>query len=79
MSLFIGGLAFSDAARFDAVRLGVLAGSALAGVAGAAVLATARTASPAPHTRATPRRRADATPKGFVPITYLFDDHGSHR
>ena len=41
MSLFIGGLAFGDAARGDAVRIGVLAGSCLSALAGAAVLALA--------------------------------------
>lgn len=44
MSLFIGGLAFpGDAARLDAVKLGVLAGSFLSGVAGFVVLRTAAT------------------------------------
>jgi NhaA family Na+:H+ antiporter len=47
MSLFIGGLAFDDAAHSVQVRLGVLAGSILSAVAGAAVLKVAgRTASP---------------------------------
>ncbi len=42
MSLFIGGLAFpGDAGRVDAVKLGVLAGSILAGLAGYLVLRTA--------------------------------------
>ncbi|MEQ1548469.1 MAG: Na+/H+ antiporter NhaA [Chakrabartia sp.] len=38
MSLFIGGLAFSDAAMGDAVKVGVLMGSLLSAVAGWAVL-----------------------------------------
>ncbi|WP_375454684.1 Na+/H+ antiporter NhaA [uncultured Methylobacterium sp.] len=38
MSLFLGGLAFADAAHETAVKLGVLAGSLLSGLAGAAVL-----------------------------------------
>ena len=37
MSLFIGGLAFADP-QHEAVKLGVLAGSALSGLAGAAIL-----------------------------------------
>jgi Na+:H+ antiporter, NhaA family len=38
MSLFIGGLAFADAARAEAVKIGVLTGSLLSAVAGWAVL-----------------------------------------
>ncbi len=38
MSLFVGALAFPDAARLDAVKLGVLAGSALSAICGFAVL-----------------------------------------
>ncbi|WP_159759666.1 Na+/H+ antiporter NhaA [Sphingomonas sp. 8AM] len=38
MSLFIGGLAFADAAHVDAVKIGVLAGSLLSAAAGFAVL-----------------------------------------
>jgi NhaA family Na+:H+ antiporter len=38
MSLFIGGLAFSDAAQGDAVKIGVLMGSLLSAVAGYLVL-----------------------------------------
>jgi len=38
MSLFIGGLAFSDASNLAAVKVGVLGGSALSAVAGYAVL-----------------------------------------
>jgi NhaA family Na+:H+ antiporter len=38
MSLFIGGLAFADPARHDAVRVAVLAGSLLSALAGYAVL-----------------------------------------
>jgi Na+:H+ antiporter, NhaA family len=42
MSLFIGGLAFPDPEHETAVKLGVLAGSALSGLAGAAILLLAR-------------------------------------
>ena len=38
MSLFIGGLAFADAARADEVKFGVLGGSLLSAIAGFAVL-----------------------------------------
>jgi Na+:H+ antiporter, NhaA family len=38
MSLFIGGLAFADAAQGDAVKIGVLAGSVVSAIAGALVL-----------------------------------------
>ncbi len=38
MSLFIGSLAFNDAERVDAVRLGVIAGSLLSGIVGYLVL-----------------------------------------
>ena len=38
MSLFIGGLAFADPARIDAVKLGVLLGSIASALAGAAIL-----------------------------------------
>jgi NhaA family Na+:H+ antiporter len=38
MSLFIGGLAFSDAAAIDQVKIGVLAGSMLSALLGAALL-----------------------------------------
>lgn len=38
MSLFIGGLAFTDGARGDEVRIGVLAGSLLSAIAGYVVL-----------------------------------------
>jgi NhaA family Na+:H+ antiporter len=38
MSLFISMLAFSDAALVDAAKLGILAGSLLAGIAGATIL-----------------------------------------
>src|SRR3569623_1044322 len=38
MSLFIGGLAFADAARMDAVKIGVLVGSLLSALAGFTVL-----------------------------------------
>ncbi|MEL6062023.1 MULTISPECIES: Na+/H+ antiporter NhaA [unclassified Methylobacterium] len=42
MSLFIGGLAFADPDHGTAVKLGVLAGSALSGLVGAAILLLAR-------------------------------------
>ena len=42
MSLFIGGLAFADPQHETAVKLGVLAGSALSGLAGAAILLLVR-------------------------------------
>jgi NhaA family Na+:H+ antiporter len=42
MSLFIGGLAFADPQHEIAVKLGVLAGSALSGLAGAAILLLVR-------------------------------------
>ncbi|WP_375463584.1 Na+/H+ antiporter NhaA [uncultured Methylobacterium sp.] len=54
MSLFIGGLAFADAAHETAVKLGVLAGSLLSGLLGAAILLRARG----------PERRAGAAPEG---------------
>ncbi len=38
MSLFIGGLAFSDATLEHAVKLGVLAGSVVSALAGSMVL-----------------------------------------
>ena len=38
MSLFIGGLAFADAAQSDAVKIGVLTGSVASAIAGALVL-----------------------------------------
>ena len=38
MSLFVGGLAFADAAHATAIRLGVLAGSLAAGTLGYFVL-----------------------------------------
>lgn len=41
MSLFIGALAFTDEAMMNAVRMGVLLGSALTAAAGAAILAAA--------------------------------------
>ena len=47
MSLFIGGLAFTDPAQIDAVKMGVLAGSFLSAIIGLAVLASA----PAPANR----------------------------
>jgi NhaA family Na+:H+ antiporter len=47
MSLFIGGLAFTDPQHETAVKLGVLAGSALSGLAGAAILLLVR--RPAAH------------------------------
>ena len=42
MSLFIGGLAFTDAAQGDAVKIGVLMGSLLSAIVGASVLYFAR-------------------------------------
>ncbi|WP_128892132.1 Na+/H+ antiporter NhaA [Erythrobacter sp. HKB08] len=42
MSLFIGNLAFVDAAQVDAVKLGVLAGSLVSALAGIALLRTGR-------------------------------------
>lgn len=42
MSLFIGGLAFADAAQKDAVKIGVLIGSLLSAVAGALILYLAK-------------------------------------
>ncbi|MEW4447405.1 Na+/H+ antiporter NhaA [Qipengyuania sp. JC766] len=41
MSLFIGGLAFADPARIDAVKIGVLTGSMISALIGMSVLATA--------------------------------------
>lgn len=46
MSLFIGGLAFTDAAQGDAVKIGVLMGSLLSAFAGYALLRTAANAPP---------------------------------
>ncbi len=45
MSLFIGGLAFTDPARIEAVKMGVLAGSFLSAIIGLAVLAGAPVAA----------------------------------
>lgn len=54
MSLFIGGLAFADAALIDAVKIGVLIGSMLSAVAGSVLLvASHRAGSHAPHARST--------------------------
>ena len=47
MSLFVGALAFPDPARLDAVKLGVLAGSALSALCGFAVLRLASRRKPA--------------------------------
>ena len=47
MSLFIGALAFSDAAHETEVKLGVLAGSLLSGLVGAAILGLPSARSPA--------------------------------
>ncbi|MFD0985495.1 Na+/H+ antiporter NhaA [Methyloligella solikamskensis] len=56
MSLFIGGLAFTDADQIDAVKMGVLTGSLISAVIGVTVLATAspRTVAERPvgHTQA---------------------------
>lgn len=46
MSLFIGGLSFADPALMNAVRLGVLSGSALSAVVGYVVLYRSGTAQP---------------------------------
>ena len=51
MSLFIGSLAFSDAALINDVKLGVLTGSIAAGFAGYGVLATAAGTARAPSAR----------------------------
>lgn len=40
MSLFIGGLAFTDPAQVDAVKFGVLSGSLIAAIAGFALLSS---------------------------------------
>jgi NhaA family Na+:H+ antiporter len=42
MSLFIGGLAFSDPLQIDAVKMGVLSGSLVSLLVGMAVLASVR-------------------------------------
>ena len=47
MSLFIGALAFTDAANETEVKLGVLAGSLLSGLVGATILGTAAPRDPA--------------------------------
>ncbi|TXM98409.1 Na+/H+ antiporter NhaA [Methylobacterium sp. WL122] len=47
MSLFIGALAFTDAAHETEVKLGVLVGSLLSGLAGAAILGSAAPRGPA--------------------------------
>ena len=47
MSLFIGALAFTDAAHETEVKLGVLAGSLLSGLVGAVILGTAAPRDPA--------------------------------
>ncbi|ODA67753.1 Na(+)/H(+) antiporter NhaA [Methyloligella halotolerans] len=54
MSLFIGGLAFTDAGQIDAVKMGVLTGSLISAVIGMSVLATA-------PRRAVPERGVAAT------------------
>jgi NhaA family Na+:H+ antiporter len=48
VSLFITGLAFADPGLVDAAKIGVLAGSILAGLGGAAVLATSRPTQESP-------------------------------
>ncbi|MEO1425137.1 MAG: Na+/H+ antiporter NhaA, partial [Pseudomonadota bacterium] len=50
MSLFIGGLSYSDPALMNQVRLGVLSGSIVSGIVGYAALmiASSRAAEPAP-------------------------------
>lgn len=52
MSLFIGALAFPDAAMLDEVKIGVLAGSGISAIAGFAVLRLAARASPSAPGRA---------------------------
>lgn len=53
MSLFIGNLAFTDAARIDAVKIGVLSGSLIAAIAGFLLLrATLPQETAAPQTNA---------------------------
>jgi NhaA family Na+:H+ antiporter len=46
MSLFIGSLAFTDATQIDAVKLGVLSGSLIAGLLGTAAFIVCATRSP---------------------------------
>ena len=53
MSLFIGTLAFSDAAAMNEIRLGVLMGSTLSALAGVAIL-LASTRSPSRDREAVP-------------------------
>ena len=48
MSLFIGGLAFSDPAQIDAVKMGVLSGSLVSALIGLSVLARAPRAAAVP-------------------------------
>ena len=59
MSLFIGGLAFADAERAVAVRLGVLSGSLVSGVAGWAALRWALRERPKLELLAEPEAVAD--------------------
>lgn len=54
MSLFIGGLAFDDAALLNEVRLGVIAGSIASAIAGCSIIAAATKA------KATPKQTAAA-------------------
>ena len=56
MSLFIGGLAFSDVEHQNLVRLGVLAGSLASGILGVIVLAYSREMQPVMVTEAEPER-----------------------
>ena len=55
MSLFIGGLAFDDAALLNEVRLGVIAGSIASAIAGCSIIAAATKAKGTPkHAAAAP-------------------------
>lgn len=53
MSLFIGGLAFTDPGQIDAVKMGVLSGSLISALIGLAILATAPRAISIAHTKET--------------------------
>jgi Na+:H+ antiporter, NhaA family len=55
MSLFIGGLAFPDPAKGDAVKIGVLMGSIASALCGYLVLALAN------RNKARPESKRDAT------------------
>ncbi len=64
MSLFIGGLAFADPQHETAVKLGVLAGSALSGLAGAAILRLAPPRTAPAIARPGSAARKNALPRG---------------